>query len=129
MPPRATTARDHDPSARAREVGDELIAFEDLRPGGHAQLDALARGTVLPRAATGLAALRLEPAATLKARQVAEIRIGYENDISAGTSVAAVGPALRHVLLAPEAHRAVPAAPGLDPDARAIVEHSPTRSL
>ena len=51
-PPIASSARaaasEHDLRARALEVGDELVVLEDLRPGGHAQLDALAGRAVLP---------------------------------------------------------------------------------
>ena len=58
-----------------------------------------------------------------KAGEVAKIRARNSHDVTAGTAVTAVGPALRDVLLPPEAERTVAAAPGLDPDARAIVEH------
>ena len=108
-PPGPAAPEDH-ARARAREVGDELVVLVDLRPGGHAQLDALARGAVLPRASAGLAALRLDPLAPLQSRQVAEIRVGDNDDVPAGTAVAAVGPALgtcfsRRKLIAPSPPR------------------------
>jgi hypothetical protein len=82
---------------------------------------------VLPRAAAGAAALRLDPASPLEAREIAEIGVCDHGHVAAWTAVAAVGPALRHVLLAPEAERTVAAAPGLHPETRAIVEHRFTR--
>ena len=56
--------------------------------------------------------------------EVAEIGVGDEHDVAAAAAVAAVGPALRHVLLAPEAQAAVAAAARQHLDAGAIVEHA-----
>src|SRR4029079_19815328 len=56
-------------------------------------------------------------------RQVAEARVGAKDDVAAAAAVAAVGPALRHVLLAPEAQAPVAAAAGKDVDAGAVVKH------
>jgi hypothetical protein len=87
------------------------------------QLDALTRGAVLSRATAGSAALGLDPAPPLKARQVPEIRVGDRRNVPTRAAVASVGTALRDVLLPPEAERTVAAAPGLHPEPRAVVEH------
>ena len=116
-------ACEHDPGARALEVGHELVALEDLRPGRHAKLHALTGRAVLAGAAPGTAPLRLDPASPLEAREIAQIRVRDYDDVAAVPAVTAVRAAFGHVLLAPEAQRAVAAAPGLHPDARAIVEH------
>jgi hypothetical protein len=69
------------------------------------------------------------PAATVKVplaleeREVAKIGVGTEDDIASVPAVAAVGPALGHVLLAPEAERAVTTAAASHLDAGAIVKH------
>ena len=71
-----------------------------------------------PRLAAAGAELRLRP----EAGEVAQSRVGSEDDVAAAAAVAAVGTALRHVLLAPEAQAAVAAAARLHLDAGAIVE-------
>src|SRR4029079_1100071 len=96
---------------------------QDLRPGGHTELDALAGSAVLARAAAVRAALRFQPPATLKRRQISKVRVGHGRDVAARPAVATVRPTLRDVLLPPEAERSVATAPGLDPDPRAIMEH------
>ena len=55
--------------------------------------------------------------------EVAEAGVGDEDDVAAAAAVAAVGPALRHVLLAPEAQASVAAAAGEHLDAGAVVKH------
>ncbi len=127
-PPARAATRQHDARARAREIGDEPVLLEDLRPGGNAELDALAGRAVLARAAPGAAALRLDPLAPPENREVAQIRVRDEDDVPARPAVAAVGAAFRDVLLPPEAERTVAAAPGLDPETRTIVEQALTRS-
>jgi hypothetical protein len=54
--------------------------------------------------------------------EVAKRRVGEDDDVTATAAVAAVGPALRHVLLAAEAEAAVAASPGHDVDLTSIVE-------
>ena len=111
------------------EVGDEMtLAVEHLRAHGDTQLHVVAVRAVLPRAASrpttpcGV----LPPGA--KRRQVAQIRIGDEDDVASRAAVAAVRTAARHVLLAPEAERAVSTTPGDRDDAGAVVEHRPPAS-
>src|SRR5207342_1696326 len=88
--PARTPAREHDARARAREIGDEPVLLEDLRPGRNAELDALAGRAVLPRAAPGAAALRLDPLAPPENREVAQIRVRDEDDVPARPAVAPV---------------------------------------
>jgi hypothetical protein len=100
---------------------------ENLRPDGNGEHDALAIGAVavgtLPvPSATGT---KRRPAA--KRRKVSQVRVGDEGDVSAPAAVAAVGTALRHVLLAAEADRAVPAAPCERDEASPIREHRARR--
>jgi hypothetical protein len=64
-----------------------------------------------------------EPPLALEERQVAAIGVGEEDDVTAVSSVTAVRAALRHVLLAPEAERAVAPTAAAHLDAGAIVEH------
>ena len=116
-------AGEDDASARTGEVGDQLaLDAERLRPDRDVDLDRLAVGAVLssPRARPAAAGLelRLRP----ERRQVAEILVRDEHDVAAAAAVAAVGPALRHVLLAPEAQASVAAAARQHLDAGAIVE-------
>ena len=51
-----------------------------------------------------------------KQREVAERRVGDEDDVPATAAVTPVGTALRDVLLAPEGQRAIPAPAGADDD-------------
>jgi hypothetical protein len=55
--------------------------------------------------------------------QIAERVVADEHDVAAAPAVAAVGTALWHVRLAPEAEAAVAAGSGLDVNARTI-EHA-----
>src|SRR5437763_17054630 len=80
---------------------------------------------MLTRAAAVAAPPALERPFASKARQVAQIRIGNKEDVSATTTVAPVGAAFRNVLLAPKAQRAVAAAPRLHMNAGAVAEHRP----
>ena len=70
------------------------------------------------------AALGLEAVLPGEEAQVAQVGVGDEDDVAALAAVAAVGPALGHVLLPPEAQAAVAAAAALHVDARAVVEHA-----
>jgi hypothetical protein len=107
-----------------REIGDEVVAGEDLRADRHAHLDRLAVGTVPPRAAAAAALRRLDPAPPLQRRQVSQRGVGHEHDLAALAAVTAVGPALGDELLAAERQPAVAAAAGLDVDLRAVRERS-----
>ena len=63
-------------------------------------------------------------AASAQRGQVAPRGVADQHDVAAAPAVAAVGPAARHVRLAPEADAAVAAAAALDPDPRLVVEHA-----
>jgi len=69
-----------------------------------------------------------DPAARAERRQVAEVRIGHEDDRATRTPVTAVGTASRDVLLAAEAERAVAATAGDDVDAGTVVEHRDSKA-
>jgi hypothetical protein len=114
---------EHDPGVGAREVGDQVaLGAERLRPDGHGQLDRGAVGAVLAGAAARLAAAGLELRLGAERGEVAQARIGDEHDVAAAAAVAAVGTALRHVLLAPEAQPSVAPSARQHLDAGAIVE-------
>src|SRR4029079_1558761 len=118
------TTREHDARAALREVGDELaVLIEDLCPGGHTHSDARTIRPVLAGAAAVAATAGREAALRAEAREITQIDVGDRDHVAAGPAVAAVRPALGHVLLAPEGQRAVAAAPRLHVDAGAIVEH------
>src|SRR5919197_1308250 len=112
--------------ARARGgAGDDETALllEDLRPDRDAQLDVLPVGAVLLPAASGRAVAGLEPLLAREAGEVAPVGIGDDGHVAAAASVAAVGPALGHVLLPAEAQPAMAAAARLNANLRSVVEH------
>src|SRR5581483_12385454 len=100
-------AGEHHARARVREVGDEVASVEDLRPDGDGHLDRLAVGAVAAAAAAVPAPARGDPAAAPERGEVAERGVGDQRDVAAPPAVAAVGAALRDVLLAPEREPAV----------------------
>jgi hypothetical protein len=107
------------------EVDEETsLLVQYLRPYGNHELDGLAVGSTLVLALPVNAASAFESAFTLEEGEVAPVGIGDEDDITAVTAVTAVGAAPRHVLLAPEAERAVAAAAATHLDAGAIVKHA-----
>jgi hypothetical protein len=107
-----------------REIG-ELPAFlvEDLRPDGYLQLDVGSFGAVAVRALAVSSTTSDETPLAREVRKIPEVRVGREDDVPAVASVAAVGTALRDVLLAPEAERAVAAAASDHLDTSPVVEH------
>ena len=110
--------------AGVREVGEQaLVLVQHLRADRDAEHDVVAVGSALVRALPVPAALRLEAGAAVEEAEVAQVRVGHEDDVAAVAAVAAVGAALRHELLAAEAERAVAAAAAPDADPRAVVEH------
>ena len=107
------------------EVDEETSLFvQHLRPHGHRELDALPVGSALVLALTVNAAAAFEPALALEEGEVTAVGVGYEDDVAAVAAVAPVGASPRHVLLAPEAERAVAAAAASHLDPGAIVEHA-----
>ena len=116
-------AGEDDARVRTREVGDQLaLGAVRLRPDRDRELDRGAVGAVLARAAARLAAAGLELRLRAERGEVAQAGVGDEDDVAAAAAVAAVGPALGHVLLAPEAQASVAAAARQHLDAGAIVE-------
>jgi hypothetical protein len=75
---------------------------------------------VSPGATAGAPFAGSKPLSPLELGEVAEIRIADEDDVAAGTAVAAVRAALGDVLLPAEAQRTVAAAPRLHVDAGAV---------
>jgi hypothetical protein len=59
-------------------------------------------------------------------KECADVRSDFEHDAAAVSSVAAVGPSFRHVLLAPEADTTITAVTGDDVDTCEIDEHGQT---
>ena len=112
------------PGARMREIGDEMpLSVEHLRADGDAEHGVFACGAVLPRSPAWTPASRRVLASRPKRRQVAEVGVGDEHDVASVAAVTSVGPTSGHVLLAPEAERAVSTTPGDRGDAGAVVEH------
>jgi hypothetical protein len=120
--PAVPATRNHDACVRLREVGEEIAAVEHLRADGNAYLDRLAVGAVLARTAAVAALVRLDRVPPLQVREIAERRVGDEDDVSASPAVTAVGPALGDELLAAKRQPAVAAAAGLDVKLRAVAE-------
>jgi hypothetical protein len=107
---------------RLREVGDQIAAFEHLRADGNAHIDRLTVGAMFTGAAAVAALAGLDRTPPLQIREIAERRVGDEDDIAAVAGVTAVGPALGDELLATERQPAVAAAAGLDVKLRAVAE-------
>jgi hypothetical protein len=120
--PAAPTTRNHDTRVGLREVCDQIAAVEHLRADGNAHLDGLAVGAVPPRPAAVAALARLDRAAPLQIREIAERRVRDEDDVATVAGVTAVGPALGDEFLATERQAAVAAAAGLDVKLRAVAE-------
>src|SRR5438270_282908 len=108
--------------ARALEVREELVAETDAF--ARALDQAAPVGAVLLPATSRTAVAGLEPLLPREAGKVAPVGIGHDDHVAAPAAVAAVGPTLRDVLLAPEAQPAVAAAAGLDANLGSIMEHS-----
>src|SRR5439155_8249742 len=89
---------------------------------GNAQLDVLGAAAVLVAPAPVFARLRAEDARVAIVDERVEVRIGHHVDAPAAATVAAVGAAARHELLAPERRRAVAALAGDHLDARFVEE-------
>ena len=116
--------REHDPRISMREIGDQVaVVGEDLRADRDAELDVAAVRAVLARAASVLPAPGLDQPAPPQGREIAQRRVGDQDDVAAAAAVAAVRPALGHVLLAAEATVAVAALAGLDANPGPVVEH------
>src|SRR6476646_4443299 len=114
-----------DPGARMGQVGHHLtgVAQPHLGADGHLDVAVVAALPVLPRALPMHAPLGAEVGRGAKPVEIAQVGPGHQGDVAAVPAVAAVGPALRDVLLAPEADAAVAAAAALDLDRGAVGEH------
>ena len=120
---RAPAAEDG-PGARMREIGDEMpFVVEHLRADGYAQHGVVAGRAMFAGSPAGTTLARRVLALRPKRREIAEVGVGDEHDVPSGASVTSVGPTSGHVLLAPEAERAVSTTPGDRGDAGAVVEH------
>src|SRR5665811_1659519 len=91
------------------------------------QLHRLAVAAVLVATEPRLAAAGLELMPRAQLGEIAQPGIGDQHHVAAVAAVAAVWPALGHVLLAPEGEAAVPAPSGQDVDASLVVERRLTR--
>ena len=108
-------AGEHEARGRVRQVGDQrAVVGQHLRPDRHAQLRVGTARAVLAGAAPVAAADCTQQSPPAQRGQVAERRIRAQHDVAAVAAVAAVGAALRDVLLAAEAEPAVAPASGLD---------------
>jgi hypothetical protein len=106
------------------QVRQEMpFAVEDLGPHRYREADQLATAAMSVGAFPVATAVSNESTLALEEGEIAEIGISDEYDIATVASVAAVGPTLRHVLLAPEAERSVAAAAPLNLDPGPVVEH------
>ena len=107
--------RDDDARAGPREIGDEpLLRIDHLRADGNMQHRVVAARAVRQPPAAGPALARAQLLIRPHAGEIAPPRIRDEHDVAAVAAVAAVGSALRHVLLAPEVNRPVAPATGDD---------------
>ena len=105
------------------EVGDELVALEDLCAHRNGEHRILSAGSVRKLATASSAASGAEPLVRTEPRQVAPPWIGDDHDVAAVAAVAAVRTSAGHVLLPPEMDRAVAATARDGRQARAVVEH------
>src|SRR5205814_374187 len=113
---------------RGREIRQHHVGHRVLhhRAGGHVhhEIRAIATGAVVARTGTTAFGAVSGPFAAVEKR--AHVGVHLQHDAAALAAVAAVGPALGHVLLAPEADAPVAAASRLHVDLRLIVEHALT---
>src|SRR5690606_38488832 len=79
--------------------------------------------TMAAGARTVLAVLCPQVRTVLEADQGVEVRITFEDDVTPVTTIAAVRPALRDALLAPQAGRTVSPASGSNIDGDGVDEH------
>jgi hypothetical protein len=106
-----------------REVDEQpSLVVEDLGADRDVELDVVAVGAALVRAAARAASLAGVARLPVKGPEVPQVGIGDEDDAAAVPAVTSVRPALGDVLLAPEADRAVAAAAAPDVDPCAVVE-------
>ena len=119
-------AREDDARVRPREVRDQVaLGAVRLRPDGNRELDRLAVGAVLARAAARLAAAGPELRLRAERGEVAQVGVGDGATTSPPRPPSPPsGPPFGHVLLAPEAQASVAAAAGQHLDAGAVVEHA-----
>ena len=94
---------------------------QHLGPRRHADHERLAVDAVTLRSLAVAAAARLEVRAAAEVLEVAQRVVAHEHDIAAAAAVAAVGAALGHVRLTPEAEAAIAAGAGRDVDACPIL--------
>jgi hypothetical protein len=118
-----STPGDDDARTGVREVGDELVSLEDLRPDRDTKLRVVSARAVRETAAAASTAARPELLVLPQAGEIAPPRIGDEHDVAAVAAVSPVGSAAGHVLLAPEVDRSVTAAARDGDQSCAIVEH------
>ena len=122
----ATAARGDDTAVGCRQICDEHpLVVEELCPDRDPHLYGLAVGAVLLAAPAVAAPGRLHPLDATERREIAQRGVGHDDDVTATSAVPAVGPALRHVLLTPEAEAAVAATPRLDVDPCPVVKRHP----
>src|SRR5579862_1739076 len=120
---------DDDTYAGTREVGDELVSGKDLGADGNGELRVGAARAVRQAPAAASSALGAHFLVRTDSREVAAPQVGHEHDVAPVSSVAAIGPAARHVLLPSEMDRAVAPAAGYDRQLGAIVKHRRERYL
>src|SRR5581483_9104099 len=111
-------AREQGALAVLVQVGDRFAGFRvrDHRSHRHTQDDILGAPAVLLAAHAALAVLGAVNARVAVIDQRVDVAVGDGPDAAAAATVAAVGPAARNVLLAPEADGAIPALAGVDLD-------------
>ena len=105
------------------EVGDELLAFENLCAHRNGEHRILSAGSVRKLATASSAASGAEPLVRTEPGQVTPPWIGDDHDVAAVAAVAPVRTSARHVLLPPEMDSAVAATARDGRQARAVVEH------
>ncbi len=118
-----TATRENDARAGMREIGDQLVAVANLRPDGNPKLDVGPVGAVLTGATTVAALERNDHPPALVHGKIPEGWVGEEDDVAAIAAIAAVWPALGHVLLAAKRQATVASSAGLDMNFRAVAEH------
>jgi len=120
----AATLRHLQALAVRGEVADHLVGVDigDHGAHGHANLDVLATLAVHLAAHAALATWGLERAHVAEIDKGVEAFVGHQPHGAAASAIAAVRAAEGNELLAPEAHAAVAAVTGRDPDLRFVDE-------
>jgi hypothetical protein len=119
----AASTRDEHSRAVVAHVGDELVRVAHQRAERHGDDDVIAILAVAIVGAAWCAVWSVKATLVAEVEQRRPLRVTEQVDRTAASTIAACGPAARHVLLAPEGDHAVAAVTGMHDDVGFVYEH------